>query len=82
MCKCTHFVFPLVTAAERALHGVAALHADLSPHDDSGGRFFGAFHNKAAAAHAEGRGDLGQDFRKSLGKDRRRLEKPEWSRVK
>lgn len=68
VCKCAYFVFALVTATERALHGVAALHSDLSPHHDSGGRLFGAFHNKTAAAHAEGRGDLGQDFRKSLGK--------------
>lgn len=83
VCKCAYFVFALVTATERALHGVAALHSDLSPHHDSGGRLFGAFHNKTAAAHAEGRGDLGQDFRKSLGKTQEGgLEKPEWYRVK
>lgn len=70
-CTCAYFVFALVTAAERALHGVAALHADLSPHDDAGGRLLGALHHKAAAAHAEGRGDLGQDFRESLGKTHR-----------
>lgn len=67
-CTCANLVFALVTATKRALHGVAALHSDLSPHDNAGGRLFGAFHDKTAAAHAEGRGDLGQDFRQSLGK--------------
>lgn len=61
-----YFVFALVAAAQRALHGVAALHADLSPHHHAGRRLLGALHHKTAAAHAEGRGDLGQDFRKSL----------------
>lgn len=63
-----YLVFALVTTTERALHGVAPLHSDLSPHDNSRCRLFGAFHDKAAAAHAEGRGDLGQDFRQSLGR--------------
>lgn len=67
MCACAYFVFALVAAAQRALHGVAALHSDLAPHDDAGGRLLGALYDETAAAHAEGRGDLGQDFRKSLG---------------
>lgn len=32
----TYFIFALVTAAERALHGVAALYSDLSPYDNTG----------------------------------------------
>lgn len=61
-----YFIFALVTAAERALHSVATLDSDLPPHNNAGCRLFGAFHDKTAAAHAEGWGDLGQDFRKGL----------------
>lgn len=62
----TYFIFSLVTAAERALHGVAALYSDLSPHDNAGCRLFRSLHHKATAAHAEGRSDLGEDLGKSL----------------
>lgn len=62
----TYFIFSLVTAAERALHGVAALYSDLSPYDNAGCRLFRSLHHKATAAHAEGRSDLGEDLRKSL----------------
>ncbi len=61
-----YFIFALVTTTQRALHGVAALHSYLSPHNNAGGRLFGALHNKTTAGHAEGWGDLGQDLRKSL----------------
>ena len=62
----TYFIFSLVTTTKRALHGVAALNSYLSPYNNTGSRFFGALHNKTAAPHAEGRGDLRQDLRESL----------------
>lgn len=71
----TYFIFALVTPAECALHGVAALYPDLSPYDNTCRRLFRALHDEAAAAHAEGWSDLGQDLRKSLenkGKHSRR----------
>lgn len=62
----TYFIFALVTPAECALHGVAALYPDLSPYDNTCRRLFRALHDEAAAAHAEGWSDLGQDLRKGL----------------
>lgn len=62
----TYLIFALVTATERALHCIAALYSNLSPNNHAGGWLFGALHNKTAAGHAEGWGDLGEDLRKRL----------------
>lgn len=64
--KHIYFVFALVTPAERALHSVAALYSYLSPHNNTGGRLFGALHDETTAGHAESRGNLGQDLWKRL----------------
>lgn len=61
-----YFVFALVTTTERALHSVAALYSYLSPYNNTGGRLFGALHNKTTARHAESWSNLGQDLRKRL----------------
>lgn len=61
-----YLIFPLVTATERALHGIAALHSDLSPYNHTSSWLFGTLHNKTAACHAEGWGNLGQDLGKCL----------------
>lgn len=66
VCDITYFIFALVTPTERALHGVAALYSDFSPHDNTCRWLFRTLNDKAAAAHAEGWSDLGQDLRKSL----------------
>lgn len=64
--KDAYFIFALITATERAFHGVAALYSYLSPHNNTSSRLFGALHNKTAAGHAESRGNLGQDLRQGL----------------
>lgn len=46
----TYFIFALVTATERALHGIAALYSNLPPYHNTGCRLFRAFNDKTTIA--------------------------------
>lgn len=61
-----HLVFALVTATQGALHGVTALHSDLSPDHHTRRGFFRAFNYKTAAGQAERWSHLRQQLRQSL----------------